>query len=141
MTPRVLAVGIQHSSRRTSTKIVSEQRAVTSQAVPARLRSKIRAQVTEAKAAGFDLDMLAIKPSQLDSDLKHIRETLAKERPDLFIIGFGIRGSAELTYVLEQLVNACRETSPETKIGFNTTFSGNLEVCERNLGKQRNELD
>jgi hypothetical protein len=137
MTPRVLAVGIQHSSRRTSTKAISKQRPATSQAVPTRLRSKIRAQIAEAKASGFDLDMMAIKPSQLESGLNHIRERLAKERPDLFIIGFGIRGSAELTVVLEQLVNACREISPETKIGFNTTFDGNLEVCERSLGKQR----
>ena len=136
MTPRVLAVGIQHSSRRSSMKTIPKQRSGPSKAVPARLRSKILAQIAEAKASGYDLDMLALKPSQLDSDLKHIRERLEKERPDLFIIGFGIRGSAELTGVLEQLVNACREMSPETKIGFNTTMEGNLEVCERMLGKQ-----
>jgi hypothetical protein len=101
----------------------------------------MRSQISEAKAAGFDLDMFAVKASQLDSDLKRIHERLEREKPELFIIGFGIRGSVELTPFLEKLVTTCREVSPTTKIGFNTTFDGNLEVCERNLGKQRQPLD
>ena len=106
-------------------------------AVPAGLRSKIRAQIAEAKAAGFDLDMLAVKPGQIEADLKHIRGRLEREQPELLIIGFGIRGSAEYTVLLENLIAACRETSPETKIGFNTNFDRNLEVCERHLGTQK----
>lgn len=97
----------------------------------------MRAEISKIKSAGFDMEMLAVKSSQLDADLNRIREKLQKEQPELFIIGFGIRGSAELTVFFEDLLTTCREASPETKIGFNTTFDGNLEVCERVLGKQK----
>jgi hypothetical protein len=101
----------------------------------------MRSQISEAKAAGFDLDMFAVKASQLDSDLRRIHEKLERDKPELFIIGFGIRGSVELTPLLEKLVTTCHDVSPTTKIGFNTTFDGNIEVCERNLGQQRQLLD
>jgi hypothetical protein len=137
MVPRVLAVGIQHPSRRPSSKVTAKARTSATHAVPAGLRSNIRGQIAAAKAAGFEMDMLAVKPSQIEADLKLIRGRLEKEQPELLIIGFGIRGSAEYTVLLESLIGACREASPETKIGFNTNFDGNLEVCERHLGKQK----
>lgn len=99
----------------------------------------MQAQISEAKAARFDLEMVAVKASQFEKDLESVRRRLQKERPDLFIIGFGIRGSPELTAFFERLINTCRETSPSTKIGFNVAFDGNLEVCERVLGKQKAE--
>lgn len=137
MVPRVLAIGIQHSSRRPPPVSTAKPRTSPTQSIPAGLRSKIRSQIAEAKAAGFDLDLIAVKPSQIEPDLQHIRKRLEKERPDLMIVGFGIRGSAGYTVLLEDLIAACREASPETKIGFNTTFDANLVVCERHLGKQK----
>ena len=137
MVPTVLAVGVQHSSRRPSSKVTAKARTTATQALPAGDRSRIRGQIAEVKAAGFDMDMLAIKPSQIEAYLKLIRGRLEKEQPELLIIGFGIRGSAEYTVLLENLIAVCREASPETKIGFNTKFDGNTEVCERHLGKQK----
>lgn len=137
MVPRVLAIGIQHSSRKTAANNFAKSRPSPPNAVPAGLRSKIRSQIAAAKTAGFDLDMLAVKPSQIETDLQHIRRRLEKDRPDLLIIGFGIRGDVGYTILLEDLIAVCRESSPETKIGFNTNFDRNLEVCERHLGKQK----
>ena len=134
--PRVLAVGIQHASMKPSSRGISKQRSTTSRKIGAGLQNKIRSQVTEAKNAGFQLDMVAVKSASLDLDLKRIQEQLANERPELLIVGFGIRGSPELTVFFEQLISTCREASPQTKIGFNTAFDKNLEVCERCLGKQ-----
>lgn len=128
-TPRVLAVGIAHSAHR-ATKVSK----ATATKAPRGLQAKILAQKSEAKAAGFELELIQVKPSLADARLQQIRDKLKDERPDLFVIGFGIRGSLEHTVLFEQLVNMCREASPETKLGFNTSMEGTVEACRRGLG-------
>ena len=100
------------------------------------MRAKTLAQVSKAKAAGFDLEFMQIKQPNLDAQLAQLRDRLSKEKPELFVIGFGIRGTVEHTELFESLVNICREASSETKIGFNTTLEGTVEVCKRQFGVQ-----
>ena len=129
MSPRVLAIGIAHAPSRSTFRVQRTQN--TNTRGPKGLRAKILAQTSEAKAAGFNLEIMQIKHSETDATLAKLREKLSKEEPDLFIVGFGIRGTVEYTELFESLVNICREASPGTRIGFNKSLDDTLTVCRR----------
>lgn len=137
--PRVLAIGISHAPSRSAT---SGRRPQNRNAPgPKGLRAKILAQVSEARELGFDLEFMQIKRNQVDLQLAQLRERLSREKPDLFIIGFGIRGTVEYTELFESLVNLSREVSPGTQMGFNTSMERTVDVCSRCLGLERGAKD
>ena len=84
------------------------------------LRQTLQKQHTDAETAGYSLEVIQVKPFEIKQKLQTIRDKLETVKPDLFIIGNGIRGNLEYTIFFERLVNICREVSPGTKMGFNT---------------------
>ena len=97
------------------------------------LRSKISAQIDEARDYGFQVDMIMFEPEDFPTALEQLKEKL-KSKPDGFIVGMGLRAVAKFTEIFEDCVNACREISPGTRMGFNTRSSDMVECMKRNFG-------
>lgn len=95
-------------------------------------RKMLQKMAAEAKENGLDLEMMQVKSSAFPSGLQDIKERL-KSEPDGLLIGNGIRGTAEYTVFFEDLVNACREITPATRLAFNTSPTDILECCLRNF--------
>ena len=95
-------------------------------------RGKLKATASQAKEAGLDLEIMQVKPSAFSTFLKEIRPKL-EAKPDGMVIGYGIRGTADYTEFFEDLVNLCCETTPTTRMAFNTSPDDILECCLRNF--------
>ena len=128
---RVLAVGLAHGAPRQSAQ--KRQRQIGDSKPPRGLNAKIRAQVTDAKSAGYDLEIISVKPTEFRTKLVMIQQKLSQDKPHLFIIGNGIRGNAEYTKFFEDLISVCGKASPGTKLGFNTRLDDTIEVCKRHF--------
>lgn len=95
-------------------------------------RKMLQDTVAEAKTSGLELDVMQVKASAFSAGLKDIKERL-QSKPDGVVIGNGIRGTVEYTVFFEDVVNACREITPTTRMAFNTSPSDILECCLRNF--------
>ena len=95
-------------------------------------RKMLQETVTSAKEYGLALEMMQVKASAFPSALNDIKAKL-QSQPHGLLIGNGIRGTAEYTVFFEDLVNACREITPGTRMGFNTSPGDILESCLRNF--------
>ncbi|KZP19979.1 hypothetical protein FIBSPDRAFT_827532 [Athelia psychrophila] len=72
------------------------------------------------KDAGYDYIQLLPTP---EDDMFILIAELGQKKYEGVVIGFGIRGSPELTPWFEQLLNTIAEHSPGTKFMFNTPES------------------
>ena len=99
------------------------------------LREKIMAGLKKAQDAGYDLEVQQIHHDNFPAGLEEVKEKLKSKQWDGFIVGFGIRGTAEYTEVFEKLVNAGREIVPDAKLGFNTRPDDLYECVVRNFEK------
>ena len=97
------------------------------------LRQKVMEGLKKAQDAGYDLEVLQIHLDNIPAALKEVKDKLKSKQWDGFIIGFGIRGTAEYTDVFEKLVNAGREIVPGAKLGFNTRPDDLFECVVRNF--------
>ena len=126
-TKRILVIGLQgHAMGRSispSAKVPKGQ-----------FRKMLQNTTTEAKKSGLELEMMQVKASSFSSGLETIEEKL-HSKPDGLLIGNGIRGTSEYTVFFENLVNACREITPGTRMAFNTSPNDILECCLRNFGR------
>lgn len=87
---------------------------------------------SEAERLGLKLEMMQIKATAFPAGLESIKEKLSS-KPHGLVIGNGIRGTDAYTVFFEDLVSAARETSPSTRLAFNTSPSDILECCRRNF--------
>lgn len=109
----ILCVGINPSKRDTEE---------TKNAGPSpEIQRAMSKQVSDAKDAGYDLQVELIAPDEMDEKIPHIRALLQAKAWDGYIVGGGIRKDFNLTKYFELLVNAGREIRPETRMGFNTS--------------------
>lgn len=75
----------------------------------------------------MQLSSVAASPAWLDE----VKNVLASQSWDGFIIGNGIRGNPDFTTVFEKLIRIGREMAPNTPMGFNTHPLDILETIER----------
>lgn len=69
------------------------------------------------KEAGYEYTHNLRSP---EDDMSLLVAELKRKAYDGVVIGYGVRGSPELTFWFEQLVNTIQEHSPKTKLMFNT---------------------
>ncbi len=98
-------------------------------------RRNLEATKSKAKENGLELEIIQAKATAFSAALTDIRSKLAT-KPDGFMVGNGIRGTAEYTVFFEDLVNASTEISPQTRLMFNTSPDDILECCLRNFERQ-----
>ncbi|KZP19978.1 hypothetical protein FIBSPDRAFT_862219 [Athelia psychrophila] len=72
------------------------------------------------EGAGYDYTQYLPMP---EDDMAILIAALGQKKYDGVVIGFGVRGSSELTPWFEQLLNTIAEHSPGTKFMFNTPES------------------
>lgn len=88
---------------------------------PHELRANLEAQLDQAKDKGYELDLKQFREEDVGTTaLKWTEDRLRSQHWDGVIFGYGIRGTPSLTVFLENAVNAAREITPTTKMGFNT---------------------
>ena len=98
------------------------------------LIKSINAQVAEGHRAGFQITPLLFTHDEFAEKMDVVRAKLEQLKPDLFVIGNGVRRRAEFTECFEDMVNACREVTPRTRLGFNSRPDDLVECCRRNSG-------
>lgn len=126
-TKRILVVGLSgHAAGQQRLKMGAQQ-------PRGQFRKMLQDTISKAKSSGLELDVMQVKASAFPSGLKDIEERL-QSKPDGVVIGNGIRGTSEYTVFFEDVVNACREISPGSRLGFNTSPDDILACCLRNFG-------
>ena len=78
--------------------------------------------------------MMMFEPEDFASTVLGQLKRKLESNPDGFVVGMGLRGVAQFTEMFESCVNACREVSPGTRMGFNTRASDMVECVRRNFG-------
>ena len=102
---------------------------------PVKLRAVLGAQLEQAKEKGYDLDLKQFEEEDIGTTaLKWTEDKLRSKNWDGVIFGYGIRGTPSVTVFLENIVNAAREITPETKMGFNTKPQDLYETAIRMFG-------
>lgn len=88
---------------------------------PEDLKRTLRKMIDEASEMGCDVRVIQLPDDhEAQNWVQGVKETLAGQSWDGFVIGNGIRGTPSLTVLFEELVQIAREVAPNTPIGFNT---------------------
>jgi tRNA-dihydrouridine synthase len=74
--------------------------------------------------AGYNYDIFHISP---ESGLEDFRNVLRKQSCDGVLIGGGVVGNPELSYFLEQIIDATHEVAPKAKVMF---YNHSIDVRE-----------
>uniref|UniRef100_A0A061RQX3 Uncharacterized protein n=1 Tax=Tetraselmis sp. GSL018 TaxID=582737 RepID=A0A061RQX3_9CHLO len=86
-----------------------------------RLHKILNAETQKLRDAGLSTKFLFINPqSQLEENLKPIRDALSAEKYSCVMIGAGVRTFAEHTLTFEEVVNLVHRLAPESKFCFNS---------------------
>lgn len=123
----LLAVGLAHVP-----SIASDQEKQTV-GDPQQLKKVIMAEARKVDEAGFDIDVVMVKPEDSEAALKQVKDKLRSKKWDGYVVGWGVRGNVQYTLLFEQLVNAGIEIIPGTKMGFNTRPDDLYECVVRNF--------
>ncbi|CAM6118683.1 unnamed protein product [Calypogeia fissa] len=97
------------------------------QVVP--LIKAIEALPPQMAAAGIKFEFAAVQPGEMS--LAELRRKLQSQRPDVVIIGNGIRNNMDLTYFMEQIIDIVRTNAPQAKLAFNTRPNDSLDAVKR----------
>jgi hypothetical protein len=96
--------------------------------IPEEERPKVMKRVTDLRQrmrdAGYDYDIFHTSP---ESGLEDFRNRLKTHPCDGVLIGGGVIGNPELSYFLEQIIDAVHQVAPDAKIMF---FNHSVDVRE-----------
>ena len=94
--------------------------------IPAEERPKIAKRLSDLQAmmrgAGYCYEIVHASP---ESGLEHFKHQLRTRPCDGVLIGGGVVGNPDLSYFLEQIINAAHEVAPKAKIMF---FNHSVDV-------------
>lgn len=100
--------------------------------IPAELKAKLEVALAESidilTREGYDT--VWVHPTASGS-IAPIVEALKARKPDGVIVGYGIRGSKELTGMFEEIVNAVVKEGRGAKLMFNTVPQDGIESARR----------
>jgi hypothetical protein len=89
--------------------------------IPVEDRAKIRMRLDslqqEMRAAGYEYEILSVAP---DGGIDEFKERLRVQCCDGVLLGGGVVGNPEMSYFLEQIVDAVHEVLPKAKIMFHS---------------------
>ncbi|CAM6114457.1 unnamed protein product [Calypogeia fissa] len=80
-------------------------------------------------SAGIKFEFAAVKPEE--RALAELGRKLQSKRPDVVVIGNGIRSAMELTYFMEQIIDIVRTNAPQAKLAFNVNPVDTLDAVKR----------
>jgi hypothetical protein len=81
------------------------------------LRKRLDALEQRMRPAGYDYKILCVSPA---GGIEDFKKRLLTQPPDGVLLGGGIIGNPEMTYFMEQIVNATHEAAPKAKIMFHS---------------------
>ena len=102
--------------------------------IPEPIRPKVRqgmdAIMAEYKRANCVMDCLFVSPEEMDRVVSYLHS-----HPQLsgVVLGFGVRGNAELTVFFEEIVQAVREHAPQARLIFNTRPDDSVQAIQRSF--------
>jgi hypothetical protein len=100
--------------------------------IPAEDRPELTTRLANLKqtmqAAGYDYQIVHASPA---TGLDHFRQLLQNQPCDGVLLGGGVVSNPELSYFMEQIVNATHEEAPQAKIMFHSHAIGILTTVER----------
>ncbi len=118
MGPRIIQVGLPHDYHTFSPE--------TQQTV----KEALFLSTTSMIAAGYDFHTFKVTPEEgVEDYIAYLRSN----QVDGVIIGAGIRLLKEMTVLLEDLVNATKDTAPTAKIMFITSPEATVEAAQRHF--------
>ncbi|CAM6114459.1 unnamed protein product [Calypogeia fissa] len=82
------------------------------------LKKALEALPAQMADAGIHYEFASVKPEE--GGLAELGPKLQSERPDVVVIGNGIRSNMELTHFMEQIIDIVRTHAPQAKLAFNT---------------------
>lgn len=96
--------------------------------------------ISVAAQSGFDITSVHADAKDVQRSMDEVKAALMKGGPwDGVTIGFGLRGTAELTPMFETMVNVVRDhISPSTRMMFPPAPSELLDTCMRNFPDRAN---
>ena len=102
---------------------------------PAEEKAKIVAQLEavpeQMRRIGVEYTFFGVTPEEAKTGLDRLRDALAATPFDGVVFGNGIRSNMPLTPWFEQLLNVVRETSPQTRVMFNTEPATAIDAVRR----------
>ncbi|KAK4496725.1 hypothetical protein PRZ48_012708 [Zasmidium cellare] len=87
----------------------------------------------KARAFGYDTSALDLDPDDIEGSMKRLQAELKRQKCDVLLIGFGLRGNKDFTELFERAVNAGFEADPTIKFGFTRSPDDVLNTARRVL--------
>jgi hypothetical protein len=83
--------------------------------------------------AGYDFRSMGVsgRTGFESGDFDEIKKVLKEWQPDGLCVGYGLRSVSQFTDMFEQVVEATRELSPRTKLGFPRAPEDTLNAVRR----------
>ncbi|WDT87592.1 SGNH/GDSL hydrolase family protein [Alteromonas sp. 009811495] len=85
--------------------------------------------VSELNNNGYD--SLWCLTDQGETAAQQVEEALAKEKPDIVLIGAGVRTDPDHFLLFEQVINIVHANAPKAKIAFNSLPYDSLDAIKR----------
>lgn len=95
---------------------------------PEVIRAGIEKVLADTTAAGYAISAFFLQP---DDGMAPLIAELKQKSYDGVMIGFGVRGTPELTVFFEDIVNTVREHAPSAKLLFNSSPPTTLDAAKR----------
>jgi len=103
--------------------------------VPVEDRENLRKRLDELqarmRAAGYDYEILCVSPDGGEFGVAEFKQRLRTRPCDGVLLGGGVVGNPEMSYFMEQIVNATHEAAPRAKIMFHSHAVDVLTTVER----------
>ena len=94
-----------------------------------KLEAAFKQVVQEMDEAGYEATWCLLAPG--DTAIEQAIKTLLAERPDVVLVGAGIRSDADHFSLFEKLVNVIHSYAPQAYICFNSNPFDSVEAVKR----------
>jgi len=94
-----------------------------------KLEAAFRQVEEQMHAAGYDATWCLLAPG--DTAIDQTIKTLLAQRPDIVLVGAGVRVDPDHFALFEKLINAIHRYAPQAHIAFNTNPMDSVEAVQR----------
>lgn len=94
---------------------------------------KLQETMAKAREDGYDVSNIDVNPKDAEDSIERLEAELERQKWDLLIIGFGIRGNKDFTELFEKVVNAAIGVQPTIRFGFSRAPDEVYETMKRVL--------
>ncbi|KZP06487.1 hypothetical protein FIBSPDRAFT_842083 [Athelia psychrophila] len=97
---------------------------------PTVIRDGLDRVIQATNNAGYNLAPYYFGPGDA-AGLQGLVALLKKNDYDAVVVGFGVRGSVDLTEFFEEIVNTVKDTAPRARLLFNSSPPSTLDAVKR----------